>query len=171
MASKKDSSKQPTKKDSVARGSGSDVNSDSRRLSDADMLEDKTIEDSFPASDAPSHSPISGAGRTKSEIPSSLPEDFKENTAAQFEYGRKSEASTLHFDRSENRLRKGNPDIGNVDLGTIEYDSSKDETAEDQIDSKDLDRAEGSDGGDAGAANRRTDRAEKRANIDRQNEY
>ena len=39
------------------RGSGSDINSDARRLRDLENYRDKVVEDSFPASDAPSHSP------------------------------------------------------------------------------------------------------------------
>ena len=104
------------------RGSGNDPNSDTRRLQDEDNLLDKTVEDSFPASDAPSHTPISGVGRTNKESATGLPSDFKENGAKQFEYGRRTEAKTLHFDTSTNRLRKGNPDVGEVDLGNIEAD-------------------------------------------------
>ena len=102
------------------RGSGSDVNSDSSRLGDHDNLLDKIDEDSFPASDPPSHTPVTGTARKGNADPSGLPRDFKNNKAEQFEYGRKSEESTLHFDRSSKRLRTGNPDIGEVDLGTIE---------------------------------------------------
>jgi len=45
------------------RGSGSDRYSDSSRLKSREALLDKTDEDSFPASDPPSSSPITGFGR------------------------------------------------------------------------------------------------------------
>jgi hypothetical protein len=44
------------------RGSGSDRNSDTRRLQDPENLFDKASEDSFPASDPPSTSPLKGVG-------------------------------------------------------------------------------------------------------------
>lgn len=109
------------------RGSGSDINSEVGRLEDEENLQDKTEEDTFPASDPPSHSPMTGVGRKKREPevsrdPSGLKSNFKDDKAAQFEYGRRSQASTQHFDTSTERLRKGNPNIGEVDLGTIEAD-------------------------------------------------
>ena len=77
-------------------------------------------EDTFPASDAPSmSSPITGSGH---KDVSDLPDDFKDNKQAQFEYGRRSQLKTQHFDTSSRRLTMGNPDIGEVDLGTIEAD-------------------------------------------------
>lgn len=45
------------------RGSGADKNSDSTRLNNPENLLDKMEEDSFPASDPPSTSPITGIGR------------------------------------------------------------------------------------------------------------
>ncbi|MES2856846.1 MAG: hypothetical protein V4692_13330 [Bdellovibrionota bacterium] len=60
------------------------------------------------------------APEVKDEDPSGLSSNFKNDKAAQFEYGRKSQVSTQHFDTSDSRLRKGNPDIGEVDLGNIE---------------------------------------------------
>jgi|GEM_PF-3921610 len=105
---------QTSKSKGHPRGSGNDKNSDTRRLNSDENRLDKTVEDSFPASDPPSQTPISGVGK--------LPADFKENGAAQFEYGRKTEAKTLHFESNPNRLNRGNPDIGDVDLGNIEAD-------------------------------------------------
>lgn len=105
------------------RGSGTDINSNTERLRDPEVMQDKTEEDSFPASDPPSTSPVTGV--TDDLVPrdaSDLPEDFKDNTAAQFRYGRKSQQSTHHFDRSSRRLEHGNPDVGEIDLGTIEAD-------------------------------------------------
>lgn len=146
------------------RGSGSDLNSDSERLKDVDNLQDKVEEDTFPASDPPSHSPMTGVNRGNegatygSEAPdtgksqdrhetssraddalkeSGLPSDFKDNKAAQFEYGRRAQAATLHFDRSENRLRKGNPDIGEVDMGIIDADKPVAPDDDDPFDSPD----------------------------------
>lgn len=49
-------------------------------------------------------------------------EQFKNSKAAQFEYGRKNQHNTEHFDQSSRRLENGNPDIGEVDLGNIEAD-------------------------------------------------
>ena len=81
---------------------------------------DSESEDTFPASDSPSMtSPITGSGH---KDVSDLPDDFKDNKQAQFEYGRRSQAKTQHFDTSTRRLTMGNPDIGEVDLGTIEAD-------------------------------------------------
>ena len=105
---------------SQSRGSGFDKNSDSTRLNDPSNLLDKAVEDSFPASD-----PVSASSPTTSlggHGSSELPADFKENKAAQFAYGRRTEQKTLHFDTSSRRLNMGNPDIGDVDLGTIEAD-------------------------------------------------
>lgn len=51
-----------------------------------------------------------------------LPKDFKINKAAQFQYGRKSQKATHHFDRTSDRLERGNPDVGKIDLGNIEAD-------------------------------------------------
>ncbi|MES2964753.1 MAG: hypothetical protein V4760_12745 [Bdellovibrionota bacterium] len=137
------------------RGSGSDINSEVGRLHDDDNLQDKIDEDSFPASDPPSHSPMTGVGRTESESkprqvheeserethddPSGLKANFKNDKVAQFNYGRRSQASTQHFDTSTERLRKGNPDIGEVDLGTIEADKPAQADDDDLFDSADDD--------------------------------
>lgn len=121
MASTSTTSTGPKGKTSHPRGSGNDANSDTRRLSDEENLLDKTNEDSFPASDPPSTSPIAGVGRTNREVPVNT-KKFKENGAEQFEYGRRTEAKTLHFDPSTDRLRRGNPDVGEIDLGNIEAD-------------------------------------------------
>lgn len=130
------------------RGSGSDINSDLDRLDNEENLQDKTEEDTFPASDPPSHSPMTGVGRrgrqnssddAESRDPSGLAPDFKDDKAAQFEYGRRSQASTQHFDRSTERLRHGNPDIGEVDLGTIEADKPAQRDDDDLFDSADDD--------------------------------
>jgi hypothetical protein len=43
-----------------ASGSGKDKNSDQKRLRDPENLLDKTVEDSFPASDPPSQTPVTG---------------------------------------------------------------------------------------------------------------
>jgi hypothetical protein len=114
------------------RGSGTDINSDTRRLRSEENLLDKTVEDSFPASDPPSHTPISGVSKAKPI--SNVPSDLKENGAAQFEYGRRTEAKTLHFDPSTNRLNKGNPDVGDVDLGNIEADKPAQKDDDDHYD-------------------------------------
>jgi hypothetical protein len=109
-----------SKSKGYARGSGSDKNSDTRRLHSEENLLDKTNEDSFPASDPPSHTPISGV--TRARPLGEVPRDLKESGKAQFQYGRRVEAKTLHFEPNTNRLDKGNPDIGDVDLGNIEAD-------------------------------------------------
>jgi hypothetical protein len=101
---------------------------------------DRMDAESFPASDAPSHTPHPdlnssasnsaqpdiNAGRSHGVGPDANDkadrEDFKNNSARQFRYGRQSEQSTLHFDPTSKRLETGNPDVGNVDLGTIEAD-------------------------------------------------
>ncbi len=104
------------------------------RSRDQQNLQDKTVEDSFPASDPPSQTPIIGIGRANRETATGLPSDFKENGAKQFEYGRRTEAKTLHFDTSTNRLRKGNPDVGEVDLGNIEADKPAQKDDDDHYD-------------------------------------
>lgn len=116
------------------RGSGYDQNSDTRRLQNEDNLQDKTIEDSFPASDPPSNTPLSGVGRTDREVPTGMKSDFKENGAAQFEYGRRTEAKTFNYETSTNRFRKGNPDVGDVDLGNIEADKPAQKDDDDHFD-------------------------------------
>lgn len=122
------------------RGSGSDKNSDTRRLANPDNLQDKREEDTFPASDPPSTSPLIGFGRRAEPfLGEDLPSDFKENPRAQFEYGRRSQASTLHFDRSTRRLELGNPNVGDVDLGTIEADKPAQPDDNDHWDSADDD--------------------------------
>lgn len=55
------------------RGSGSDRGSDSSRLKSREALLDKTDEDSFPASDPPSSSPITGFGRANDASVASIP--------------------------------------------------------------------------------------------------
>ena len=105
----------PNPRDGETRGSGSDLNSDTSRLSVTENFYDKENEDSFPASDPPSNSPLRAAGR-------SLPANFKDNPRAQFEFGRRSERSTEHVDPTSTRLERGNPDVGEVDLSTIEAD-------------------------------------------------
>ena len=139
------------------RGSGTDANSNSGRLNDQENYLDKMAEDSFPASDPPSFSPITGvsetsaagivggeddevdansassSGRDRDDV-SGLPEDFKDNKAAQFEYGRESQRRTQHFDQTSRRLDHGNPDIGNVDLGNIEADRPAQPDDRDQFD-------------------------------------
>ena len=122
MAQTTNSSQDRDQKKAHPRGSGNDANSDTRRLHDEENLQDKTNEDSFPASDPPSNTPVSGVGRTNREVPVGAKADFKENGAEQFKYGRRTAAQTLHVDPSTNRLRRGNPDVGNVDLGNIEAD-------------------------------------------------
>jgi hypothetical protein len=116
------------------RGSGNDLNSDTRRLQNEDNMQDKIGEDSFPASDPPSQTPISGVGKTNREVPVGTPSDFKENGAAQFEYGRRTEAKTLNFEPNTNRLNRGNPDVGEVDLGTIESDKPAQKDDDDHYD-------------------------------------
>ena len=79
-----------SQKKSHPRGSGSDLNSDTHRLRDESNLQDKIIEDSFPASDPPSNTPLSGVGRTDREVRTNGPKsEFKENAADHFEYGRR----------------------------------------------------------------------------------
>lgn len=51
-----------------------------------------------------------------------VPKNIKDSKAAQFEYGRRSQHATEHFDRTSRRLEHGNPDVGEVDLGNIEAD-------------------------------------------------
>lgn len=115
-----------TAKKGHPRGSGHDLNSDTARLHDEQNMQDKTVEDSFPASDPASNTPVSGVGATRnswsedSQNPAGTPKDFKDNKAAQFEYGRRTEAKTFNYEQNTNRFRKGNPDVGNVDLGNIE---------------------------------------------------
>lgn len=53
---------------------------------------------------------------------SQAPKNIKDSKAAQFEYGRKSQHATEHFDRHSRRLESGNPDVGEIDLGNIEAD-------------------------------------------------
>jgi hypothetical protein len=121
--------------DRLQRGSGSDKNSDTSRLGKDQNLLDKEVEDTFPASDPPSHSPMTGVGRgAHGEDPSGLPSNFKNDKAAQFEYGRQSQASTQHFDTSTDRLRRGNPDIGEVDLGNIEANRPAEPDDSDHLD-------------------------------------
>jgi hypothetical protein len=129
------------------RGSGTDINSDSRRLRDPENLQDKALEDTFPASDPPSRSPMTGIGDSndKTYSISGLPKDFKDNPAEQFKYGRRSEKSTEHFDRSSRRLEHGNPDVGEIDLGTIEADRPAQPDDHDHYDSAD-DKSVGQDG-------------------------
>ncbi|HVK60920.1 MAG TPA: hypothetical protein VM432_05190 [Bdellovibrionales bacterium] len=102
---------------------------------------DVEVEDTFPASDPPSTSPMTGVGRNVHERrpkdPSGLSKNFKNDKVEQFEYGRRSEASTLHFDPSTERLRRGNPDVGNVDLGTIEADKPAQPDDNDHFDTAD----------------------------------
>jgi hypothetical protein len=128
------------------RGSGSDANSDVNRLNNPENLQDKAIEDTFPASDPPSTSMFTGVGKSNDDTysVSGLPPDFKDNPKAQFEYGRRSEHTTEHFDRSSRRLENGNPDIGNVDLGTIEADKPAQPDDHDHYDSAD-DKSRGQD--------------------------
>lgn len=116
------------------RGSGTDQNSDTRRLQDEDNLQDKTVEDSFPASDPPSQTPMSGTGRKHRDIPASMASDFKENGAEQFEYGRRTEAKTFNFETNTNRFKKGNPDVGSVDLGNISADRPAQKDDDDHFD-------------------------------------
>lgn len=108
---------------------------------------DHEVEDTFPASDPPSMtSPITGVGGTKdaeSRDVSGLPADFKDNPAAQFEYGRRSQLKTQHFDTSSRRLSMGNPDIGDVDLGTIESDEPSQRDDNDLYDGPANDRGGG----------------------------
>ncbi len=112
------------------RGSGNDKNSDTRRLVSEDNMQDKTVEDSFPASDPPSQTPMTGAKQVRND----LPKNFKDDAQAQFEYGRRTEAKTLHFDPSTNRLNHGNPDVGDIDLGNIEADKPAQKDDDDHYD-------------------------------------
>lgn len=50
------------------RGSGSDPNSDTERLNNPENFQDKLGEDSFPASDPPSTSPMTGVGHASSDV-------------------------------------------------------------------------------------------------------
>jgi hypothetical protein len=141
------------------RGSGSDKNSDTSRLRDPENYQDKVEEDTFPASDPPSHSPLTGVGRTYGDTgaggesdsePNSksksgdVPADLKNNPKAQFLYGRRTEKKTHHFDRTSRRLERGNPDVGEVDLGTIEADRPAQPDDHDHFDTADDDDDSGS---------------------------
>lgn len=120
------------------RGSGTDKLSDTERLKSPDALQDKTEEDTFPASDPPSTSPVTGVGPDTNN-PEDV-DDFKNNPKRQFQYGRKTEEATLHFDRNPHRLETGNPDVGDVDLGTIEADKPAQPDDLDPYDSIDDDK-------------------------------
>lgn len=174
---KKKTLKDLNQSSTMEKGSGSDVNSDISRLGHATNLQDKTEEDTFPASDSPgSYSVGRGPQHGAPLQAEGLPADFKENKSAQFAYGRKSEASTLHFDRSTNRLERGNPDVGDVDLGVIDaneparkddndaYTSPTTSESSDRRDSRAGDQA-------SEKADRMADRAERKADVDHQNEY
>lgn len=132
MATNTQTPSTPTKSKGHPRGSGSDKNSDTRRLRSEENLLDKTNEDSFPASDPPSQTPISGV--TRARPIGDVPSDLKESGKAQFKYGRRTEAKTLHFEPNPNRLNKGNPDIGDVDLGNIEADKPAQRDDDDHYD-------------------------------------
>jgi hypothetical protein len=125
--------KQTTTQMTDTRGSGSDLNSDTDRLENSENLRDKMDEDSFPASDSPSTSPVIGVGSSSRRKPGALPADFKDNPVEQFKYGRRVEDATHHFDTSTHRHAIGNPDVGEVDLGTIEADqpAERDDAADD----------------------------------------
>jgi hypothetical protein len=138
------------------RGSGSDKNSDTSRLRDPENYQDKVEEDTFPASDPPSSSPLTGMGRTYGDTGAGgdagvgresyteskgVPEDLKDNPKAQFLYGRRTEKKTHHFDRTSRRLERGNPDVGEVDLGTIEADRPAQPDDHDHYDTADEDES------------------------------
>jgi hypothetical protein len=61
-------------------------------------------------------------------------EEFKNNPAAQFKYGRQAQHATEHFDQSSRRLDKGNPDVGEIDLGNIEADKPAEPDDNDHFD-------------------------------------
>lgn len=61
-------------------------------------------------------------------------ERLKNSPAAQYEYGRKAQHSTEHFDQSSRRLEHGNPDIGEVDLGNIEANKPSEPDDNDHFD-------------------------------------
>lgn len=118
-----------------------DSDNQSSKKDTQDRRLDSEVEDTFPASDAPSmSSPITGSGHK--DI-SDLPADFKDNKVAQFEYGRRSQAKTQHFDTSTRRLSMGNPDIGEVDLGTIEADEPAQPDDNDHYDEPEDDKGGG----------------------------
>ena len=75
------------------RGSGNDRNSDTYLLQNESNRHDKTVEDSFPASDPPSNTPMSGVGRTNLEVPTGQNPEFTEIGASQFEYGRRAKTA------------------------------------------------------------------------------
>jgi hypothetical protein len=56
----KEMPKRPLPNAHPGQGSGADKNSDESRLRDPENRLDKTDEDSFPASDPPSHTPVVG---------------------------------------------------------------------------------------------------------------
>jgi hypothetical protein len=131
--------KQPGSKNSDRRAKGSE-DSTSSTTKKCDLAFDQTIDEmsdeSFPASDPPSFTPVTGVGAEPNDLGGShhdvaqeahdahdtheRDQEIKNSPAKQFEYGRKSEIATHHFDRSSKRLEKGNPDIGDVDLGVID---------------------------------------------------
>lgn len=173
--------KQKTLKDlnqssTMEKGSGSDANSDISRLSHSGNRQDKMDEDSFPASDAPSSYSVGRGDQKPAKAATGkageLPADFKDNKAAQFAYGRKSEAATLHFDTSTNRLEQGNPDVGDIDLGVIDAESpvrADDNNPYTRPDSRSHNQS--NDTQAVQKADRMADRAERRADVDQQNEY
>ncbi len=107
-----------------------------RRDREDDRRLDNMVEDTFPASDPPSTSPLTANGGPH-EAAGTVPPDLKESGAAQFEYGRRTEAKTHHFDTSSRRLERGNPDVGEIDLGTIEADKPAQPDDNDHYDSAD----------------------------------
>ncbi len=153
----------------MEKGSGSDRNSDVSRLKHATNRQDKMEEDTFPASDASSSYSVGrGEKHAKPLDTNGLPADFKDNKAAQFEYGRKSEASTLHFDTSTHRLEQGNPDIGDVDLGVIDADAPARKDDNDPYTKPETSETESR---AVRKADQMADRAERKADVDHQNEY